>query len=306
MSKSTAAKATETIEDRRQRRMAEQTAAREEALKRVLTLTRRTNISSPNTHPWGGGLHFEPSGAARMTGIAGFIQGLVMAGETMGNLEALATTGAQVSSRDLAVHLAVSIDEKLRYLAEYGGQREIEVEPAEGDRAAQTVEVPAYKVVLYDDGTFGGFGVLWHKPCTTEEIQAQARKHDEASYQGREEDGTPLNDALCRQRWSAALDKAREELRIRKGLEDSRYWTPSWVKAKREAYTLQHEEEGHEGYSYHGCKSCNVGSYELSSSCLYVEYGFAFNGGLLLHGMGHPTYAVRLTNDDGPSWSIHT
>ena len=305
MSKSTAAKATETIEDRRQRRMAEQTAAREEALKRVLTLTRRTNISSPNTHPWGGGLHFEPSGAARMTGIAGFIYGLTIQGE-MNPLDQLASVANSVKSpRDLALHLAVSIDEKLRYLAEYGGQREIEVEAAEGERAAQTVEVPAYKVVLYDDGTFGGFGVLWHKPCTTEDVQSLAIEFDSAAYMG-DENGKELPQDEARQRWNAALDKAREKLRIRKGLEDSRYWTPSWVKAKREAYTLQHEEEGHEGYSYHGCKRCNVGSYELSSSCLYVEYGFSFNGGLLLHGMGHNTFAVQLTNNDGPSWSIHT
>ena len=42
------------------------------------------------------------------------------------------------------------------------------------------------------------------------------------------------------------------------------------------------------------------------NSSFSVEYGFSFNGGLLLHGMGHETFAVDLSDDNGPRWSVHT
>lgn len=38
----------------------------------------------------------------------------------------------------------------------------------------------------------------------------------------------------------------------------------------------------------------------------HVAYRYDFNGGLLLHGMGHETFAVDISNDDGPHWSVHT
>lgn len=41
-------------------------------------------------------------------------------------------------------------------------------------------------------------------------------------------------------------------------------------------------------------------------SWLDLYYKFAFNGGLLLHGMGTSPFAVDLINDNGPHWSIHT
>ncbi len=37
-----------------------------------------------------------------------------------------------------------------------------------------------------------------------------------------------------------------------------------------------------------------------------VYYGYAFNGGLLLHGMGQEVFAVELNPKAGPHWSIHT
>jgi hypothetical protein len=296
----------ETYEDRMARKQREAEEAREASLERILRLGRRTNISSPSTHPWKGGLHFEPSGAARLANIAGFIYGLTIQGK-MTPLEQLAAVDKGTGNpRDLAIRLAVSIDEKLTYLAGYGGDAEIEVEAGTDGREAQHIKVPAYKVVLYDDGTFGGFGILWHRPYTTKQVQAKAREHDEAAYQGKNDDGSEMDPEEYHRRWDAALEAAQKGLRIRKELEDFRSWSPSWVKAKRLAYEAKHEAEGHEGYSYYSCKECNVGSYELSGSSEYVRYGFSHNGGLLLHGMGHPTFAVEISSDDGPRWSIHT
>lgn len=31
-----------------------------------------------------------------------------------------------------------------------------------------------------------------------------------------------------------------------------------------------------------------------------------FNGGLLLHGMGHSTFSVDISDREGPYWGIHT
>jgi hypothetical protein len=313
MSISTVATTPETLEERLERRMAEQAAAREEALKRVTELCRRTNISGPSSHPWKGGLHFEASGAARLANIAGFIYGLTVQGE-MTPLDQLAGVASDTATpRDLAIRLAVSIDEKLTYLAGYGGETEIEVEEAEENRPATSVKVPAYKVILYDDGTFGGFGILWHRPLTAGQVQAKAREADEASYQGKESDGTVLSDEDSRRRWDAALAGAREKLRIRKDLEENRCWTPWWVQRERLRAEGLHEEHKPTDGSYSsaiwGCEheDCLWSRDRLKYSTLWelIQYGFSFNGGLLLHGMGHQTFSVQL-NADGPSWSIHT
>ena len=296
----------ETYENRvaRKRKEAEKAAAQEAALSRILGFNRR--CTARGMTPWGGGLSFAESGAARLANIAGFLKGLCMVTE-MSPLEALAATGSEaVSLRDLALHLAVSLDDKLSYLANYGGEQEFEVEAAGEGREAQVVKVPAYRVVLYDDGTFGGFGILWNQPYSNEQVHQVARLFDEASYQGKEANGTPLTDDQQHQRWDTALDKANDKLRLRKELEETRHWTPSWVKAKREEYAATHEAEDHEGHSYYGCSRCNVGTYELGGSVEYLRYGFAFNGGLLLHGMGHATFSVEIGGPSGPHWSIHT
>jgi len=293
----------ETLEQRRARRDQELSEAREASLKKILAFNRR--CTARGMTPWGGGLSFEESGAARLANIAGFLKGLCTVAE-LSPLEALAATGSEaVGPRELALHLAVSLDEKLSYLASYGGEREFEVEAAAEGREAQVVKAPGYKVVLYDDGTFGGFGILWHRPYTTAQVHAAAREVDEESYQGKTASGEELDSDESSRRWSAALDKAAEKLKLRKELDDSRHWTPSWTKAKRAEYAATHEAEDHEGHSYYGCSRCSVGTYELGGSVEYLRYGFAFNGGLLLHGMGHATFAVRI-NDGGPGWGVHT
>jgi len=296
----------QTIEEYRAEKAADKAEYEIASLRRILSLGRgRQQVNTPPSHPWGGRLYFDPSGAARLANIAGFIQGLVLAGEGMTPLVALATCNRD-NPRDMALQLAVSLDEKLSYLANYGGEKEVLVEEAEGDLPNQYIRVPQYKITLYDDGTFGGFGILWYRPFTTEQVQAKARKNDEEAYQGKNEDGSEMSSEDQHRRWDAALEQAHKDLKLRKELEDFRSWTPSWVKAKRLAYEVKHEAEGHEGYGPYGCKTCDVGSYELTSSSEYIRYGFSHNGGMVLHGMGTPNYSVRLTSDSGPYWSINS
>ena len=260
----------------------------QEALDRLLVFACRATVQNGSSNPWGSALYFDATGKTRLAHIAGFIQGLVTAGGRMGPLEQLAVTGSREleSPRELALSLAKSIDDKLFYLAQYGGKMEIPV-----DEGKQVVWVPQYRVILYDDGCFGSFGVLWHRAITHDQWFAEARKNDEAAYQGREEDGTKLSADDSRRRWEAALDKADRDLRIRKELEENRLFTPQWVKERREELDKLHTDEKHEGYSYHGCKKCPPNSH-LGPSYEFVRYGFSFNGGLILHGL--------------QGWGLHT
>jgi hypothetical protein len=299
---------TETMDERWDRKLREMQEAKEKALERITGLCRRTDLRS---HPWGKGLVFEPSGAARMANIAGFLRGLEMAGASMGVMEQLVAAGSGTlsSPQELALHLAESLNNKLTYLGDYGGTREFEVEEATEDREATVIKVPAHKVLLYDDGTFGGFGILWHRPYTTDQVQAKARKHDEEAYQGKTAAGEELDAEESRTRWDAALKKAEEGLRIRKGLEEYRTWTPHWAaKAKADALAAHVAHAGDEWV--HSCKepACKraLDNLRYSNRAEFIRYGFSFNGGLLLRGMGSPTFAVRLDNDSGPSWSVHT
>ena len=70
---------------------------------------------------------------------------------------------------------------------------------------------------------------------------------------------------------------AKRELRIDDTLTSTRYGWPAWDK--------EHA---------HGMSSCDA------------YYGFAFNGGLLMHGTGQEVFAVDISTQTGPRWSIHT
>lgn len=278
---------------------------RQKSLKRILGFCRSTNLSY-SSNPWGEGLVFEESGRARLANIAGFLQGLMLTVEGS-SLEQLAGAGG-TTRQSLAEHLAYNLDQKLRCLADYGGTKEIAVEESSDKMAAQMILVPAYRVVLYDDGTFGGFGVLWHRPYTMDQIKAKAREKDEAAYQGREH-GEELAEDVSRTRWDTALTSVREDLRIRKELEVYRHYTPRWAKEERVKAERLHEEHKTDDSSTYMCKheDCEWSRDRLkySGRSEYIEYGFAFNGGLLLHGFGNVN-AVDLTSRDLPGWGIHT
>ena len=89
--------------------------------------------------PWPN-LAFEESGLTRLAGIAGWVLGL-----------------AQGGKRELAESLAEDICNQLMYLNEYGGI-------VEG-----TKRIPRFRVVLSDDGTFGGFSLMWYSVTESDE-----------------------------------------------------------------------------------------------------------------------------------------
>ena len=297
-----------TRKERLKRKEREQEETMDKALKRILSFSRSTNLSY-SSNPWGEGLVFEESGRARLANISGFLKGL-MVQEELSPLAQLAQTGSETTPKKLARLLAWDLDEQLRRLANYGGEREIVVEEYE-DGTSRKVTVPAYRVVLCDDGTFGGFSVLWHKPFGMEDVKGRARALDEDAYQGHDGNGNQLSEEESRKRWEDAVAKAEGMLRLRKGLEITRHWTPRWVERERAKAEALHEEHKPEGYSsaIYGCdhEDCLRSRDRLrySGRNEYVRYGFAFNGGLLLHGFG-PTFSVDMSGNSRPHWSVHT
>ena len=213
------------------------------------------------------GIVFDGKAAAKLGCIAGWLVGLKQAGQ-----------------EELAYSLAQALTDKLDYLSGYGGEEEI----VTMDDSEQTITVPTYQVVLFDDGTFGGFSIGWYRAISRDRLHAKADQ-----LAGSDE-------------WdSDMLDKAKRELGIRDDLEQTRYYTPAWMQERRQELTEKHHEHADDDF-YLSCKECNVPAYTTSSSIEFVNYGFSFNGGLLMHGMGQEVFAVELVSKAGPHWSIHT
>jgi len=198
---------------------------------------------------YGYGLHLDPSGLARFSQIAGWLAGL------------------DAGRSDLAAKLADDFDKTVKYACSGTAAVGEEVVDAHTGKAEGLVMVPPRKVVLYDDGTFGGFGVLWYRRVMNAERVEKARSFDEGAWSGDDDkDGS---------RWGAALAKADDALRIRKDLEEFRSYRPTWAS----------EDSRH--------------------SSTVVWYGFDYNGGLLYHGPGGgEVFAVTLGDVRG--WSLHT
>jgi len=198
---------------------------------------------------YGFGLHLDPSGLARFSQIAGWL------------------TGLDGGNTPLAERLADDFDKAVRYACTGTSAVGEEVVDAHTEKVEGSVTVPGRKVVLYDDGTFGGFGVLYYRPVLNAERIAKARSFDEAAWSGDEDkDGS---------RWAAALAKADDALRIRKDLEEFRSYRPTWA------------------------------TDDARHSSTVVRYAFDYNGGLLYHGPGAgKVFAVTL--GDAKGWSLHT
>lgn len=97
---------------------------------------------------YGGGVRFTDSGKARISQIFGWIVGL----------------SANEQTLPFAEQAAEDIASRLDWLAQYGGEVE------DGHRGNK----PKYLVQLHDDGTFGGFSVLWFVARTPEEQEGIA------------------------------------------------------------------------------------------------------------------------------------
>lgn len=99
-------------------------------------------------HEQWGNLHFTDRGASRLHHMAGFILGAKACGKD-----------------DVAEGLAADLCQQLDWLNRYGGDAEFAMEDG------GTLTCPAYRVILSDDGTFGGFGVLWHSVVHPEKVR---------------------------------------------------------------------------------------------------------------------------------------
>ena len=184
----------------------------------------------------------------------------------------------QSGKEELATKLAESLDAKLMYLGRYGGTREFET-----PGTPSKVSFPEWRVFLGDDGTFGGFTISWYRVIALDVIRKQAEE-----YLPRLVEKCP--DWSYDDQWGQALAGTRKRngipdktSEIYKACQDYRTYAPDWVSKAR--------ERGEKGVLNDGFS---------------VEYGYSFNGGLLLHGMGNEVFAVDLSNDNGPRWSVHT
>jgi len=188
----------------------------------------------------------------------------------------------QSGKEELATKLAESLDAKLMYLGSYGGKREFET-----TGTPSKVSFPEWRVFLGDDGTFGGFTISWYRVIALDVIRKQAEEYlprlaeRHPDYIEHWDDDAKWRQALADTRKRNGIpDKTSE---IYKACQDYRTYAPDWLVKAR--------ERGEKG---------------LINDSFSVEYGFSFNGGLLLHGMGSETFSVDLSNDSGPHWSVHT
>ena len=188
----------------------------------------------------------------------------------------------QSGKEKLATKLAESLDANLMRLGSYGGTREFET-----PGTPSKVSFPEWRVFLGDDGTFGGFTVSWYRVIAFEVLREQAELYlprlgdHYPDYIEHWDDDAKWAQALADTRKRNGIPDKRTE--VHKACQDYRTYAPDWVRKAR--------ERGETG---------------LVNSSFSVEYGFSHNGGLLLHGMGHEVFAVDLSNDNGPRWSVHT
>jgi hypothetical protein len=132
-------------------------------------------------------------------------------------------------------------------------------------------------VVLGDDGIFGSFTIAWFRAVTIEQIHKKAAEiagSDDFEWQ--------------------VVDQAKEKLSLRKELEQSRHYTPEWVQERLDTI----KAEGGDRWAPENS--------HLGISREFIYYGYAFNGGLIMPGMGNETFSVDTSGDSGPRWSVHT
>ena len=137
-------------------------------------------------------LFFEPSGMSRLASIAGWLTGLEHAGQS---------AFAEVAAVDICDELtrlnnyggSVSPDTVLSGLPSYLVRGHEEEWKAEVERRPGSV--PQFRVVLADDGTFGGFSLLWYRALTYTEVAAK------------QQDDEPLDVCLNRLKVRKCLEK---------------------------------------------------------------------------------------------------
>jgi hypothetical protein len=190
-------------------------------------------------------IHFSEGGQARMASIIGWLTGLAHAGKI-----------------ELANELADDLARNLDRLNNYGGNDDVTPKDS-----GKKVELPRFKVVLHDDGTFNGFSICWYRLITRDQVHDKAKELDPKAWEAEATEYPTL--------WELALEKSYKHFRIDKSLEDYRSYFPTWDDYRRH---LQY---------------------------VWGYYGFSHNGGLLYHGPGKgQVYAVTIGTVR--AWSVHT
>lgn len=129
--------------------MNEQVEERSEALKTILRQSEGFGVP----HEYGTSLVWRESAKRQWGTITGYIRGLVAAKE-----------------EEFAEKLAQDIFRQLDFLSKYGGMISKEALRTFED-GTKPRNVPSYKVVLGNDGTFMGFSVLWYSCITPERLE---------------------------------------------------------------------------------------------------------------------------------------
>jgi len=93
-------------------------------------------------------LTMEQSAIAKYCAIAGWLTAL-----------------SQTEHRPLALALAKSLHDSMQRLADYGSYLAVDRHGNAVDEgsAEHVTNVQTYRIVLHDDGTFGGFGLCWYR-----------------------------------------------------------------------------------------------------------------------------------------------
>ncbi len=199
------------------------------------------------------GVLFTEAGKMRLAHIVGHIVGLYHA-----------------EQKDIALKMAESLDNNLRLLC-YNSRR-VEL-PLDGNVEIGTVvEAPATKVVLGDDGTFGGFSVGWYRPISPKVYEAKVKE--------------------ARQIKNDTPDKEFNKIK-------AEYYTTAEL--ARRMLNITERVDHHHRYS----DELTEYKYVKDHGATEVYYTYSHPGGLLYHGPGGgETFAVTL--ESNALWSIHT
>lgn len=217
------------------------------------------------------GVIFTDSGATRFAFTAGWIVGVARGDRKVG--------------LTLAREFDLAFQNLSSDLVDYEVRSQYRPDVVDG-----TVQVRRGKVVVNDDGTFGGFGIVWYYPLRSNAIREKAIEIDPAAYTS--EDGS---------KWCRARDAAKEALHVRTDLQESRHYWPSYD-VVTEGVETSAGGEGVEAYSW-PIKIHSAGT----MSHVFVDYAFAYNGAMIYRGPGRTAepFCVNLGSDDR-LWTVHT
>lgn len=197
-------------------------------------------------------VYFLDGGKARLGVILGYIVGLVHAGQ-----------------QDFAEKLAKDIDDNLKALSHKHNDFEIVVEEeTDGEKVTRTVTVPNQKCVVGDDGTWGGFGLMWYRVLRPDVYEERLAEH-QAAITAERADGKTVYDT--------AHQRVVKALQIRERLDH------------------------HSAYSEELTEFRYIGGEHKK-----IYYVPSHNGGLIYHGPGGgETFSVNISSNP-TLWGIHT